>query len=364
MLSATKQNLLIVLTVILIVFILAFPNETAYNAKYALSLCTNAIIPSLFMFIVLSRILAHLLKCRHYSFGLSKKISEFLGIEPILLPICLLGLFCGAPSACIAICEIYKSSLCSKESAERAVILSNNCSLAFILSIVSATLQSKPLSVIIAICNILATIIVYMVFYRKRCVFRKTDYYRQPSKNLSYIITDSITEGFRSTLVLSGYVLFFYTFSCLVSERIYLALCTVSKEGALLAKAATHALFELTSGVIAAGSTEGNIRIMLICAAVSFCSVSVLMQVASAAQSAGIPVKKFFLSKCLTALICPILTLIILFIIPREVNVMNTYPASAGGGFSSQDLICLVFVTCVVFLAAHILSALDKKHKN
>lgn len=350
-----------------LIFALSHTYEIIYHSSEALKLCATAVIPSLFIFIVMSKLLTHTHFCRYRSGRTSLFISRLFNLPPSVIHISLLGLICGAPSGAIGICNLYSSGLCSKQEAERALILSNNCSAAFIMSIAASVLNSKPGAVIILISNIIATISVYLLLFRdKNGKLTELQQSNQINKNFSDMITESISSSANTVINLCGYVIFFYCFSAIISEAARIGSIKMTNNASLayFVKSAVSSLFEMTTGVVTSASLKGNVRMLMIAGAIAFCGISVIFQVISIASKHNLSVCNFVLSKIICAFLSPLITLFLLFIIPKEVSVMNSYTLKTNGGFSVNDLISLIFVTSIFFVAVHLLAYLDKKHKN
>lgn len=362
------KNAVFFLCIILaVIYSLSFPFEITHYISVALKLCATSVIPSLFMFMVLSGIMAHTLKSIPIRGKVSLFLSRTFGLPTTVLPICLLGLFCGAPSGTLGICELYSSGMCSKDEAERAIIISNNCSAAFILSIVSSALASTFGAVIILFSNIITTVIIYLlVFKSSKTVTQSVK--KQPPKihGISNLITSSITSSAQTMLMLCGHIVFFYCISAVISEKLcrIALLITQNHSTAGFVKAAASSLFEVTTGVLTSASLSENLRFVMISAGVAFCGLSIIFQVISIASKYKLSCARFIYSKILCSLLSPLITLLLLFIIPKEVPVMNSTVLKTTEGITSNDITVLVFITCICIAGGYILAYLDKKHKN
>ena len=308
-----KTAVFFTFTATLMLYALTIPYETAYYCSAALKMCITSLMPSLFIYIVLSKIVA--ISCRGiiYEGKFSKALSKILNLPEILIPIVFFGFIGASPSGAFAVEEVYNSKLCGKRDAEKAIILSNNCSAAFILGVVGSVTHSSEITFYILISNILATITVYLLFFKgKRNVF-KTDTTITTHKvkiDISKCITDSISSSAEAVIRLCGYVMFFYTISCVFSQRIAFLLenISLSKENVIIFKSIICSIFEMTTGVMNSCLITGTKGIMLLSGCVAFTGLSVILQVKGVVSKYGLSVKGFVLSKILCAFLCPVYT--------------------------------------------------------
>ena len=349
-----------------IIYILLFPAHIAYHTKHALSLCANALIPSLFLYIFLSCILSHII----YP---SKKLpfctllSRFFSLPQLLIPSVILGLFTGAPSGAVGICELYGMGCCSKRQAEKAVVLASNCSASFIIGVAGAMLGSTKTALLILISNILSVITVYMIFFKDK---ELTDF--EPSnlsentQSLSVILSSSLNKSVKTVLTLCGYVIVFYTFSSVTGERLlfFLKSMGISADTALSLRALYSSLLEMTSGVTGSSVLGHNLKALTICFATSFTGISIILQVKSVLDQKGLSSSKFIQSKILASLLSPIYLLLMLIFLPRSITVSGSVALPLNTGFGLKDLLCLCVMTAICFIGAAFLSAVDKNNKK
>ena len=276
------------ITVSLILYVLAYPIDASYHTRAAIKLCAEAIVPTLFIFMVLSRILSHI--CSHKAFDgkIIKFLSTFFNIPSCIIPLCLTGIICGAPTGAFGICRMYDEGLCTKKEAEKACILASNCSAAFILGFVAAVLGSKIHTIYIFVTNTLTTLLVYLIFFKDKTA--KSDAKLKVRKvYLSELITESISSSVTSTITLCGYIILFYTFIQIVCEKLtyFLSCIGLSKTNITLTSAVTASLFEVSSGVLQSVKVGGNLSVVLCSGAVAFTGFSIIFQVTGIMKKSG-----------------------------------------------------------------------------
>ncbi len=364
--SSSVSYIFFTFAVICLAFTLTFPYEVAYYCSNALKLCGTSLIPSLFIFMVLSKILSHLSAQGIFSSSISRFLSRLLNLPDCLIPICILGLFGGAPSGAFAIANLYKNGLCTKSQAENACVLANNCSAAFILGVTSAVLGSKTIAVYILIANIISTVSVYFIFFKKNCTHYIEKQSTGKNEKLSYIITESITSSAENIVKLCGFVIFFYTFSCIVSQRTatLLSSMNISSELSDFIKSIICSLLELTSGVLSIGNISGQKAILLCTMCISFTGLSIIFQVNSILDKHALSSTPFIFSRIFCAVLSPVLMQISHYLSSVSMTVSTLTQTKKALGFSCKDLLFLILVTIIALIGAYILNSLDKKHKK
>lgn len=361
-----RRFLFEIFTIISLIYILFSPFETAYYTKNALRICAFSIIPSLFIFMVMTRILSYLCTGCLKSGKISHFFSKILNLPECLVPVCLTGLICGAPTGAYAVCKIHREGFCSQEDAERACILTGNCSAAFIMGVVSAVLGSKISSAYILMVNLATVITVYLLLFRgnKRSVL-----YKSPAKikvSLYEMISESIVSSANASITLSAYVIFFYTAGSIICAKtgLFLQHFNIAASYVNTVKALIGACFELSLGVNSVQVLSGTKAILFAAIAVSFTGISIIFQVTGIMSKNNLPIRNYILSKILCVLLCPVYLTVLLIFTPVPVPVFLQNSHKNTDGVTMSDIAVLIFITAIVFVAARLLTHLDKKHKK
>jgi len=365
MIKNKKISMWFYITGAALIFTLIFPNTVTYYCKIALGMCAASLIPSIFIFTVLSRIISHFASNGFFSGKTTIFLSRLLNLPCCLIPTCFLGFFCSAPSGAFAISKIYSDGLCTKKEAQKACILANNCSAAFIFSVIGAMTESVVYAAIIFISNIISVLIIYFLFFRDKTKTASTTYKPKLCKHSFFeILCESISSSAELTVRICAYVVFFATFGTMIADALSIFFKEIDLNTNIIIKGAVCSFFEMTSGIICLGASEGFEKIMLIAGAVSFCGLSVIFQVMGIFDKNGIDNVPFILSRFLCALTTPIITLVFLFIIPESLSVFSSTQSQKSSGFTYGDLISLITVTVLFFIGGAIIAYLDKKHKK
>lgn len=138
----------------ILLFFLLQISAVIEGVRSALALCAYSIIPSLFVFLVLSDIITNLLISEK---RISPKWSVFL-----------LGSLCGFPVGAIACEEYYSAGALTKEDATKLATVCNTASPAFIIGAIGNTLlQDKALGCILYLAQLLITFLFVMPLHIK-----------------------------------------------------------------------------------------------------------------------------------------------------------------------------------------------------
>lgn len=302
---------------IFMVFCLTHPLECSFYTKKALDICATTLIPSLFASILLTKLI-----CKTLNFYQNSKIaiilSKFLGIPPCLLFIFIMGIFSGFPAGAVGVCDIYEKNLCSKKSAERAIALSNNCSFAFLISFAGGVLcKDIKIGVVLAVSQTLSLIITSQILkFTSKSTF--CDNSGKPALSMKEPLVKVFCASIKDTctvlLSMTGFVVFFYLFTNVLTNRILIFTSTFIQDSEILnyIKFFICSAFEMTSAVFCAGDFEFPKNVILISFATSFSGLSVLFQVKSICIEKGLLAKEFLFSHFCSAFLSVVFTILLM----------------------------------------------------
>ena len=278
-----------VLSAILLgVLFLLFPTGIRTAAFRSLRLCAEKLIPALFPFLVLT--------------ALYRKASPFPSRRP-LLAVPLIGMIAGAPVGAELTGNCFRSGAIGKKTASTLLFLSDTLSPAFlVLAVGEGMLGDRGLGWRLFFAQGIAALLIGGVFFLNG---REKPDAGQPVPALPAAgefrllpaVSSSVSEGAFSMLRIVGAVVFFGAVSGLPLPS--------GKASVILA-----ALTEVTGGCAACASLGGEAGLLFTAAAVGFSGLSVAAQVGFSAD--GIPMGRYFLGKCLSALLTPMIFAIFL----------------------------------------------------
>lgn len=134
--------MIVVLVIVVLFGAIAAPEFTSSSVIASLHLCAQTIIPSLFIYMVLSDFLLKKNALRLIGRAFSG-LGRVSGIGSEGIAVWLLGLLCGAPVGAKLSSQLFERGELPKENAEYLNLFSNNASLSFIFGVVPLTVGRR-----------------------------------------------------------------------------------------------------------------------------------------------------------------------------------------------------------------------------
>ena len=268
------------------------------SVNSSLYFCVSTVVPSLFVFAVMGRILA-LSSALSYIPLLRKAVSFIFGVSEIGAGSVLIGLFSGYPMGAFSAFALYESDFIDREEAVLITKISNNAGIAFIFGTVCEKTNFRfALSLFI---SQTAASIAISVFERinnrkKRKMACKSFPF---SANVSLqAVTDSIVKSALAMLSLCAFTAFFSALTSLATHYLH----RFVPHNAALIGGIIGAFFEVGGGVSRLLSQDTYISHLLVASAIGFGGISVHMQTA-ALSNGGLPFIKIAISRLFHSLI-------------------------------------------------------------
>ncbi len=359
-----KSNVQFVFCIIFSIMLLINPQEVVFLCKKGMSLAFSTAAPGLFIYIFSAMLIAEKSKLLCFDGKISAFFGRLLSLSPKLLPIIVTCMFSGAPSGAFAIAELYGNGEISKADAEKSAVLCNNCSMGFIMGVVSACAGSNFTALIIAFSSYLSVLIVYFAMFGIQKNNNKgvhTENKKQ-SNTQGKTLSDIIQQSFTNVITICGYITFFHVISNMLNNRI----CFLFNSNGLqnIARAIISLFFEISSGCAASTVLENDLKILFISFGVSFTGVSIIMQVKGTLEKSGISAESFIFSKVAAGILCPVITFAFLHIFPQEHYSLGAdfYGTALIPGINKSLMLCLAVQ--IPLLISMFLIYIGKKHKN
>ena len=321
----------------------AEPEECVAAAKDALRLCAEVVVPSLFPFFVCSNLLIGLGGAELLSRYLSPLMRPLFGISGSGALAVVLGVVSGYPVGADCVATLYASGGCTKTEAERMLTFCNNSGPLFVIGAVGIGMLHNPKLGGLLYGVHLVSALLTGVLFRK---FGKEEHAPKallpayPTRPVA-AIGNAVADGVSSVLKVCGFVV---TFAVVVAAM-------PKWQGAPF----FYALLEMTGGLKSL-LEQGNLGRYLLPAIsmfLAFSGVSVMMQVMSIIQPAGLSLKPYLLGKLVHGIIAFLLTGPVLGFFPQTQEVSVTMPMSVPTITPKAMLVisALSLVWCLVFLA-------------
>ena len=232
------------------------PQQMIDSARYALRLCAELIIPSLFPFFVVSGLLNRLGFSARLAGRLSRPAARLYGISGAGATALFMGLIGGYPLGAAYIADMRRQGLISAEEGERLMGFCNNSGPAFLIgSIGAGVFGSARLGLGLYIIHILSALITGL-FFRGSGRY-KAQLPHLPESRGSALI-DSVRQAAQSILSVCGFIVCFCVIIGLMDAGGYFSL--FAGRLASLTGLELHAARALLSGVLELGSGIGAMR--------------------------------------------------------------------------------------------------------
>lgn len=235
------RRFLRLLPVFAAVCLLALRPETAASAaKEGVKQCLEAVLPSLFPFFVLSRLLLNGVGGGNGG-HIERLFRRVFAVPAATLPVFLMGLVSGFPVGGSAAAELYRQGRCTKDEAERLLASCNNCGPGFLFGAVSLRLGGGVRdALLLFILQCLVSFWLGALLGAGKTVSRPdAPESTEAALPLAQSFPAAVRSGGRSALTVCAYVVFFA------------ALTAFLPENALL-----RGVFELTGGVLRLPKTQ------------------------------------------------------------------------------------------------------------
>lgn len=283
-----------------------------------LSLCLNAVIPSLFPFAVMTELIFFDGRGIVFPRFVRRALSGIFGISESLASASVTGTITGFPMGTAAISKIYSAGGCTKNEAEYAAALSGMPSPAFIIGAVGMSVfSSVHAGVFLLMIQFLSmfpvSVLLRLTLCRKKAAAHAAPQNAHVKFRLS-AVSAAIKNAGMSMLAICSCVVFFTVISGCVLRY---AGISEEKNGVLCAVAS--GFFEMTTGTAKLGGT--HILHALPCAAalIGFGGLSIACQVSLVCEKSGMSVKPFLLSRIYFAFFNFIFTLAAEYFLPNAV---------------------------------------------
>ncbi len=344
-----------------ILSILIFPQRSIDAAKSALSLCANVLVPSLFVFFVLSSLLISLgfasIICRPLS-HLMKPLFGVSGAGALCL---VLGTISGYPLGASCVCDMYKSGALKKREAEKLLAFCNNSGPLFIIGCVGTSIyHSQKIGVMLYVIHVLSAIstgVLLGLFSRRKG--KKQIHFDNISmhctKPVGIMLKQSISQSIENILLVCAYTVMFAVIISTLKPLLTLSPLSLILCGLLEISTATQ--------LIGNCSLPFGARIILTSSVMGFAGMSVHLQVMGIVSKTDLNTKTYFLGKALHAIIASLYTYLFIDNFLLSATSAYIYPSAAYIiDFAAAIKLSLLYIACIVIVFVVFL-AIEKIYK-
>lgn len=310
------------LTIFIILFaigLILFSNSNIETVQNSLDLFLNAIFPSLFPFLIITRLIS-------YTFIISAISSKFGGIVKKLFKLpeiaaypFIIGLISGYPVGAKIVSELRsKKNITSTEGNTLLVITNNSGPLFIIGSIGCSIFMSFKIGLALFFTNLSSCILTGMVLGRitqKRYRVAELDNYKYIDfSSVGSIISDSIKSSFFTLSNVCGFIIIFSLIISMIEHTHILQILFFQNK--MLESLCVGSL-EITSGIQRISTLLSSIQSKLVCTSflLGFGGISVVFQVWSTISNCDLSIKPYIIGKFFNGAISALIMLVISSII-------------------------------------------------
>ena len=210
-----SKKILFVVTVLLIILLLVFPEVSKDGVTRGLIISSNVIIPSLFPFMVCVLIL---LKCKLSikSKAINKFLYKIFGHNLDMFFVFLLSMVGGYPIGAKLLSELYNKKIINKKTANLMLMYCVNAGPAFVLSIANVNFN-KNIAIILLASHLLSSIIIAIICGKKiKKSMIKSNVIKTDDLSFSEIFVKSVAEASASLLKICSFIVLFSSINAYV----------------------------------------------------------------------------------------------------------------------------------------------------
>lgn len=311
-----KQKLSVFAALILGAALIIYSQQALESARYALGLCAQMIVPSLFPFFVVSMLLSRLGLPGYLGRALAKPASRLFGVSGAGASAFIMGLCGGYPLGAAYIADMVKEGSVSPEEGGRLLGFCNNSGPAFIIGVIgTGVFSSSGIGLYLYGVHILSAALCGMLLKGRSEPSEYTPVHIE-SMSLGEAVPQAVKQAVGSVLSVCGFVAAFTVLVSLLDangivEKISAALASVTAMDCAWYTGLITGIFELGSGAAAMrGLDTQPINLALAAFILGFGGISVHFQTAAVTSGANIKGSLHFAGRLITASISAVLAYI------------------------------------------------------
>jgi len=322
-----KSDLIFSFLIFIIIFlIISNPSRYSQSTINGLNLFITAVLPGLFPFMLLTKLLTELGVIFKITQKCDKLTKKLFGTPGISLYAFFMSILSGYPIGAKIISDLYEKNLISQNDAKRMSIFCTTSGPIFVIGAVGTTMfKNYKIGLILYFSHILSSLflgIIYNILSKK-----------QPSNNRpansqieiikkENLLSNCITQTINSIFVVGAYITIFYLLTelCenlniinLLSNSLYffVKFCNIDFQ---TCKNVVYGLIEVTRGCKAFALSSSNLSTILCCGIISFSGLSIIMQSMAFLKNTQIKMHQFIFTKLIHSLFSMIICALILII--------------------------------------------------
>ena len=249
-------------------------NAAITGAQEGLELCLKAVIPALFPFFILTKLLTSAMEGE--SFPILRPIGKLFGIPKGAEFLLLIGLLGGYPVGAQAVTQVYKSGNISKTHAHRLLGFCSNAGPSFIFGMMSNLFTAHHIIWFVWLVHILSALVVGMI------TAGQSSSADLKCNKCSISLPQALERSIKAIATVCGWVIIFRVIIKILKDRILSPLPQMFQIICI-------GYLELTNGCCELGTLKNeNISFILACAFLASGGLCILMQTMSVTYGLGL----------------------------------------------------------------------------
>lgn len=299
--------LLSIVVLLIMLALILFPDKFMVSFKSGLLLFATAVLPALFPFMFLTKLLTDLGVVDKIAQFFNKPFAKLFKVPGLAFYVLMLSMLCGYPVGAKVLSDLCEKGAISREEANNMIPFCTSCGPLFVVGSVGVGMfANKKLGfAVFGIC-ILAAILTCFVFgiFAKKPQKLSASSAAKPTA-FNEMLSKSMTDSCFSILLVGGYIALFYLLiDILMQFGILLPfeaatnwLFGLFKIDKSYTKGTVAGIFEMTRGCFEISKTAGSKSLVFLCAIISFSGISIIMQSLCFLTKAKLSGGKFLLVK-------------------------------------------------------------------
>lgn len=288
--------------VFLFIYLIKFPTDARAAVIDSLKVCTDKLIPSLFLSMVLTNFVYSTDFVRLIPNAVTKVFHKLTGLSGSGVSAFILGAVCGFPTGVAASKKLVENNKLTKKEATYLIGICNNPSIAFCVGTVGELFGNKKIGLRLWGIQLISAAII-AVSQRKKIDCADIVYHNKakvhPSiRKLLGLFVDSVSDASLSMLKICAFTVFFGVVGEITAKIFPTVFAAIINSFLELTKAADMS------------SRLGHIGIPICAFALGFGGMSVHSQSAALLSDSGISMKRYFASKFIQGMLSALIAVI------------------------------------------------------
>lgn len=307
-----KKRLLHIFLLLVTVTAVTLSSQISAAVRETVSFCIATLVPSLFPFLVLSKLLISSGFCTSLGRVMSPLTTRILGLSADCSGVFAVGLISGYPVGALSVVELLKNGRCTREEAQHLLYFCNNCGPAFMIGAVGGIFSSVKTGLVlwlIQLASVMLTALIFNIIRRGG----KQEKLSRMNDDTSFDVTSAVRACISSMAVICAFAAFFSAICGILRATNFFGVMhllgkVLSGELLLCVEKLIYGLLEVTLAV----SVHAKNTPMLLAAtafACTFGGASVHMQTAAVCAGSGLSIKKYVALKLIQGAVAFALTL-------------------------------------------------------